>query len=172
METTDNVIPTPERPQALKTLCILSFIGCGLMLCLSLLSIPKILKSNEAKAREVEQTRQFNEGLADALEAQYMDPAYTSKAVTSLAINTVFLLVTFTGVLMMWRLKKTGFYIYAASEVLFYFAKFIPGQEDGSQFMSHASGLVKTLAMVGFALTIAQDIVFIILYWRQTKYMK
>jgi hypothetical protein len=172
METTDNIIPVPERPQALKTLCILSFIGCGLLFCLSLLNIPNIFKSNEAKAMEVAKIREVSESLADQIEAQYMDPSYKSKLITKTLVDEVFLLLTFAGVLMMWKLKKTGFYIYTASEVLYYFSGFISGQGDPSKIMNSLPGFLKGAAVALFILCIIQDLLFIFLYWRQTKHMR
>lgn len=171
MENTE-VIPQEERPKALRTLCILSYIGCGLIFLLCLLSIPNILKSDEAKQREIEQIRGFNEGMADQLEAQYLDPSYKTKMTAKLFIDLSFLALTLIGVVMMWKLKKTGFFIYAASEILYYFSGFLTGQGDPSKMMDSMPGFMKNIAVVVFALVIIQDLLFIFLYWRQTKYMK
>lgn len=170
METTE-IIP-PEKPQALKTLCILSFIGCGLMLLLILLSIPNMTKSDAAKQQEIEQVREFSEEMADQLEVQYLDPSYEKKLVASFFVNLVFLALTVIGVVMMWKLKKTGFYIYAASEILYYFSGFLTGQGDPGEMMNMMPAFVKHLALIMIALVVVQDLIFIILYWRQTKHMK
>jgi len=170
MENTE-VIPQ-ERPQALKTLCILSYIGCALIFLLSLLSIPNILKSDEAKQREIEQVRQMSEEMADQLELQYMDPSYKSKMTGKLVVDLAFLALTFTGVMMMWKLKKTGFYIYAASEVLYYFSGYLSGQGDPSKMLDSMPAMFKNIAMGFVVLMIIQDLLFIFLYWRQTKHMR
>lgn len=170
METTPEIIPS-QRPQALKTLCILSYIGCGLIFLLTLMSIPNITKSDERKAAEIEQVRGVSEEMANQLEAQYMDPNYKSKMTMKLVVDLLFLGLTLTGVIMMWKLKKTGFYIYAASEILYYFSGFLTGQGDPSKMLDSMPGMFKNIAMVMFALVVIQDLVFIILYWRQTKYM-
>lgn len=170
METTE-AVPTEKRPQALKTLCILSYIGCGLIFLLTLMSIPNITKSDERKAQEIEQVRGVSEEMANQLEAQYMDPNYKTKMTMKLIVDLLFLGLTLTGVVMMWNLKKTGFYIYAASEILYYFSGFLTGQGDPSKMMDSMPGMFKSIALVFFALVVIQDLVFIILYWRQTKYM-
>lgn len=171
METTE-VIPQAVRPPALKTLCILSFIGCGLMFLVTLMSLPNITKSDEAKRAEIERVRGISEEMADQLEMQYMDPSYQSRMATKLVVDLAFLALTFTGVMMMWRLKKTGFYIYAASEILYYFSGFITGQGNPAKMMESFPPFVRNIAFVFVALIIIQDFVFIFLYWRQTKYMK
>lgn len=170
MENTE-VIPQETRPQALKTLCILSYIGCGLIFALSLLSIPNILKSDEAKANEIEQVRNYSEEMADQLEMQYIDPSYRSKMTAKLCLDLAFLALTLTGVVMMWKLKKTGFYIYCASEILYYFSGFLTGQGDPSKMMNNMPDFMKNIAFGVFALVIVLDLLFIFLYWRQTKYM-
>jgi hypothetical protein len=126
METTE-LIPQ-ERPQALKTLCILSYIGCGLIFLLTLMTIPNIVKSDEAKQREIEQIRSYSEEMADQLEMQYMDPSYKTKMTAKFFVDLAFLALTLTGVVMMWKLRKTGFYLYAASEILYYFSVFLPAR--------------------------------------------
>jgi len=170
METTE-IIPQ-QKPQALKTLCILSFIGCGLIFLLSLMSIPNITKSDETKQTEIEKIREFSEEMADQLEVQYMDPSYTSKMITKLVVDIAFLAITLIGVVLMWQLKKKGFYIYAASEILYYFSGFLTGQGDPSKMMDSMPAFMKNIAFVVFALVIIQDLLFIFLYWRQTKHMK
>lgn len=170
METTE-IIPQ-EKPQALKTLCILSFIGSGLMLLMVLLSIPNMTKSDEAKQQEIEQVRGFSEEMADQLEMQYMDPAYEKKLLANLLLNLLFLTLTVIGVVMMWKLKKNGFYIYAASEILYYFSGFLTGQGDPGEMMNMMPAFMKNIAFIVLALVVLQDLIFIILYWRQTKFMK
>lgn len=170
METLE-IIP-PERPQALKTLCILSFIGCGLMFLLTLMSIPNITKSDEAKQLEIEQIRAYSEEMADQVEMQYMDPSYKTKMTAKLFVDLAFLALTLIGVVMMWKLNKTGFYIYAASELLYYFSGFLTGQGDPSKIMETFPSFLRNIAFVFLALMIIQDLLFIFLYWRQTKYMK
>lgn len=169
METTE-LIPN-EKPQALKTLCILSFIGCGLIFLLSLLSIPNILKSDEAKQKEIEQVRGFSEDMANQLELQYMDPSYKTKMISKLIVDNAFLAFTLIGVVLMWRLKKKGFYIYAASEILYYGSGFLTGQGDPSKMMDSMPAFMKNVAFAVFGLVIILDLLFIFLYWRQTKYM-
>lgn len=170
METTE-IIPQ-QKPQALKTLCILSFIGCGFIFLLSLLSIPNITKSDEAKQTEIEKIREFSEEMADQLEVQYMDPSYTSKMTLKLVVDIAFLAITLLGVVLMWQLKKKGFYIYAVSEILYYFSGFLTGQGDPSKMMDSMPAFMKNIAFIVFALVIIQDLLFIFLYWRQTKHMK
>lgn len=159
------------RPQALKTLCILSYIGCALLFVLSLLSIPNIIKSDDQKRNEIEQVRGFSEEMADQLETQYMDPSYTTKMTAKLVVDIAFLALSFIGVLMMWKMNKKGFYIYAASEILYYFSGYLSGQGDPGKMMDSLPGFMKNIAFVFFGLMVIQDLLFIFLYWRQTKHM-
>lgn len=171
METTNELIPQ-ERPQALKTLCVLSYIGCALIFLLTLMTIPNITKSDEAKQEEIEQLRGYSEEMADQLEVQYMDPSYKSKMTAKLFVDLAFLALTLTGVVMMWKLKKNGFFIYAASEILYYLSGFLTGQGDPGKMLDMMPAFMKNIAFIFLALVIIQDLLFIFLYWRQTKYMK
>jgi len=161
----------PAIPQSLKTLCILTFVGCGILFLLSFMGIPKAFESIESRMDQVEKIKSFSPEMGEQLEAQLLDPNYKMKAITKVVVDLIFIGFTLTGAILMWRLKKKGFYIYTASEFLYYLSGFITGQGDPSKMMSSLPPFMKNIAMGVFALVVICDLLFIFLYWRQTKYM-
>ena len=106
----DEVAQVKKRPGFLTVICILSFIGIGLTILSSMYSVMTLpftimtLKTNPAVSM-------FGMDLADylpRLEA-YGRMVYT---ITILA-NIACLL----GVIMMWKLKRIGFYLYSFFEI-------------------------------------------------------
>ena len=146
---------TPERPDFLKIICILSFVGCGLMilglsfgsLCLALPQStvdeiwPQVVQSNP--------TLEEIDGLEFFRQLGWM-------CVYGLFAN-IFSLI---GVIMMWRLEKVGFYIYAAAELIGNFVGM--GFDMGQQQKSYG----------GTIFFIVIDLVFIGMYFVNLKYMK
>src|SRR5688572_14933307 len=101
-----------QRPEFLKTLCILSFIGCGLMILAYAIGTMSLGLTEEMIAQFwpqiVEKTPELEE----------VDPVvffhdFGMVCVYSLIAN-IFSLI---GVIMMWRLEKIGFFIYAIAEL-------------------------------------------------------
>lgn len=94
----------PKRTEILTILCILSFIGSGLagfsnlIIALAYNDLDKIIASSKFDIP----------GLKESLNAGR--PFF--------AISFVLYLLSFTGVMLMWKLKKTGFHIYAISQII------------------------------------------------------
>ena len=178
-----DTISTPSeesRPQFLTVLCILTFIGTGLMLGFSLIGIPKtFIRSAEERASQREMTyqkmMQFNPAAADAMlqameeEEKYEKPNW----ILSFGCN----LLSLFGALMMWKQKKTGFYLYLAGEILPYILPLIllggiNGMKSGMGIITSLGGLMQGFAIAVIAFMIIADIAFFIMYALNLRHMK
>ncbi|HMC98131.1 MAG TPA: hypothetical protein VKG92_10775 [Flavobacteriales bacterium] len=152
----------PKRPQFLTVLCILSFIGCGIGLVSGVMGY----FSNKALASSGLQEAMTNAGgemaEASAEMGQAMDMLGGmgldfGKMATSSLIVGLLNIVVLLGVLMMWKLKKTGYYIYTLGQVASVATPFLV-------IGSLAGGLMATLGAIF-------PILFIILYGLNLKHM-
>ncbi|MDI1355933.1 MAG: hypothetical protein PSX36_13510 [bacterium] len=149
----DAMSTEPERPQFLKILCILSFVGCGLMILLysigsmSLGLNEQMISSFWAKAIE------SNPQLED-LDPVVFFHEFGMVCVYGL-IATIFSLI---GVIMMWRLEKIGFFIYAIAEL-------------STNFFSMNMGNAQDKSYAGTIFAVIIDLVFIVLYFQNLKHM-
>lgn len=151
----DNTLaPQPERPQFLKVLCILSFIGCGLMILLSLMLTAMLGLNEEAINKAWEQVVVSQPTLED------VDPMEFFHAVGVYGIYALIAnIISLVGVILMWRLNKFGFFIYAISEIAMNFFSLdikMGGQEKGY------GGMIFWLVI---------DLAFIVMYAVNLKYM-
>jgi len=143
----------PERPEFLKVLCILSFISCGLLILLYSFGTICLTFTEETVASFWDK---FVEGYpalqnVDAMEFFHK---FGMMCVYSL-IATIFSLI---GVIMMWRLEKIGFFMYAAAELITNFFNInVEGMEEKS-----------TGGIIFFVII---DLVFIVMYAVNLKYM-
>ena len=94
----------PKRPELLTLLCVLSFIGSGLasfsnlIITLSYSSIAEIFASSGIDIPGMEEM--------------------LSGGRTFFALSFIIQLLSFIGVLNMWKLNKVGFHIYSISQIL------------------------------------------------------
>lgn len=152
----DNTMaPEPKRPQFLKVLCILSFIGCGLMIFLSLLLAAMLGLGEETINKAWEQVIVSQPGLED------VDPVEFFHAVGIYGIYALIAnIVSLVGVILMWNLNKFGFFIYAISEIVMNF--FSLDIKMGDQEKGYG----------GMIFWIIVDLAFIVMYAVNLKYMK
>ena len=163
----------PKRPGFLKVLCILSFIGTGLGLVMGIMSwwtynaAAKLMEGmgnlggamgdamSEAGAEGgAEAGAAMNNAMSEGMAMMGMDP---HKQAMSALIVALLNIVVFAGAFMMWKLKKTGFYIYTLGQVASIAVPFII-----------VGGLMGgAMAMVGSIFAIA----FIIMYGVNLKHM-
>lgn len=118
METTldnsfEQAMQEPKRPQMLTVLCILSFIWSGiLILCLILaMAFSGIIFEMFEKVANGEGEFQMNE-----MQVQGMEQLMAMGLGGFVAIMGGYLvavIISLLGVIKMWKLQKTGFYIYA-----------------------------------------------------------
>lgn len=156
----------PKRPQLLTVLCILSFIMCALGVISGIWGIyqsqPEVMEKN------IEQVRAFNPEMADQMENQIIAMADNTYNKIAHYLGFIYTLLSFLGVMMMWKLKKNGFYLYAIAEILPYAGFIFAGKESMKMMGTGASA---TFGMVIIALMIIIDVVFVGLYAKNLKEM-
>jgi len=142
-----------ERPTFLTVLCILSYIGVGIAVISSLIA----LTAGKAGSMFMNAAKDV-EGIENApgMETASKGLQY---ATTISAISLISALVVLVGVIMMWKLKKTGFWIYIVGEIAPVIASFLLIGLSG--FFGGA------MAMIGLIF----PVLFIILYGLNVKYM-
>ena len=96
---------TNKRPGLVTVLCILSFIGSGLGVLFSLLGLIGV----GALASVLEKVPGVGEALAGS---------GAGAGIGYVALNLVLNAGTLFGAIMMWKMKKMGFWIYAGSYLL------------------------------------------------------
>jgi len=161
----DNFMNQPKRSQFLTVLCVLSFIMCGVSLITGLLNIYQ--SQPDVMQKRIEQVRTVDASLASQMEDQFIASQSNEFMKVYPYLNLIFLLLSFVGVMMMWNLKKKGFYIYSIAEILPYSSMFfldknamtIPGL-PASAFAS----IMGTMVIV--------DVLFVFLYFRNTADME
>ena len=94
-----NVQTTNQRPTFLTVLCILTFIGSGLGILFSLLGI-------------------FGIGAMNSFLSNYAGAGAADAGILKPILTLVFSAASIYGAIMMWSLKKMGFYLYVAAQVL------------------------------------------------------
>ncbi len=171
METTQNYTinndmpAAPARPQFLTVLCILTWISCGLLLISSVWGV--VMKpSAEEQYESIERMREVSPEMADQMEAAF-EAQNNSNQTVGLAINLVAIALSAFGAYMMWQLKKQGFYVYLAGEILPYFG-FLTG---GSEALLSSMGGPGMMTFVIGALLVF-DLAFIIMYAANLKHMR
>ena len=125
----ENQTQTQARPTFLTVICIISFVGLGLSIINNLFSIafgafsstfyPFIQDGMEQALNEV--------SASDPAASAFMEQIFSSvlkvfEVMPILAsIGLALAIVALVGVIMMWNLKKTGFYLYSGAKVIMIF---------------------------------------------------
>ena len=111
---TDNqpIIESPKRPQFLTVICILSFIFSGIGIIFLLFGIFGVLA---AKSAGIDLSEKMAEMGTDQVS---IDAAAAALSIPSLVISIVLTIISLIGVIMMWKLKKTGFFVYTGTQVI------------------------------------------------------
>lgn len=146
----------PKRPQFLTVLCILTFIGSALAIISAIMGY----FSAQASAAMISNMDSMgNDPTGMMSEMQGMAQKAVDNAVPNLVIAIVCALLCLFGALQMWKLKKTGFYIYTVGEIV----------PPISVFILMGGGLFGGITSV---LTLLVAIVFVVLYALNLKHMK
>ena len=159
MEETITEAGTPaKRPTFLTVLCIISFVGIAFSLIggiMSYFTYSALVSTGDMlgnmKTEGGEQMGQALNAVADVMGLDYGKMALNALVVALLNIPILI------GVLMMWKQKKTGFYIYAGVEVIQCLMPFIL-----------VGGLAGGISGILYAIV---AIVFIVLYGLNLKSM-
>jgi len=145
-----------QRPGFLKVLCILSFVLCGLWLLLFSIAAIVCFNINEDTISQAwDRVIAMQPLLVDT------DPVLFFREVAKLCVyNFGANALSLVGVIMMWRLNRTGFFIYAGAELAANFlalAVDFPGNDSFSG---------------SFFFNLIIDVVFIVMYALNLKQMK
>ena len=146
-------------PKALNVLTILTFIGCAFGAIFTLLTpwLMKFLLGVMNKAAE-SGTDLTPKQVADMEASKKVIELTQTNMVPLIAIGVVGIVLCFVGALMMRKLKKDGFWIYVAGQVL---------PLIGSIVLLGTAQFTGTSSYIMFVI----PIVFIVLYSMQRKYL-
>lgn len=161
-------VEVSARPKFLQVLCILSFIACGFLLITGAFGLKNIfLTIEELAAGE------------DMQALQNISQETYERAVAALKykdINAIFGFLTpvlsLIAVIMMWNLKRPGFILYVFAEIIPYI---LIAFTTGLETFNMSGGMMEnyqSLIYVIMTLVVVFDIVFIIMYSLNLKYMK
>lgn len=127
METLDNneISTTINRPQFLTVLCILSWIMGGLVIVISLIMV--LIKNKFADL-----ITEMNSEQRKQMQLFYENYDFFTYS------NIIYYLLSIFAVILMYRLNKTGFYLYIVTHILINFSQYIftPFVIDGSFIFS------------------------------------
>jgi tryptophan-rich sensory protein len=158
-----------KRPQFLTVLCVLSFVWCGLAFLLGVYGI--IVNTPEKMQENIENMRKFSPAGAQQMEEQMIEQQNSTLGKIQPYLSLVFLMVSFLGVMQMFKLKKTGFYIYAAAELIPYAFILVGGKQAMAMMGSMGGGAMQTAAMVMMVLMVLFDLAFVVMYGVNLKHM-
>ena len=143
-----------ERPTFLTVLCILSFIGIGFAVISNLIS----LFATSAGSALMDVATETLEEYQDLPGVDMVESA-VDYASTLAIIGIIAALVCLWGVIWMWNLKKTGYYIYIVGELSPVIVSFI--------LVGFGSFLGGFMALIGLIF----PLLFVILYGLNVKHM-
>jgi hypothetical protein len=169
MEPTSYSSSTPSNPASgirntfLTVICILSFLGSGWGIVKAVRSYvtadytaqigSEVIKNTEDRVNQRENVPGFVQRIMGSVEAD-MNPDFLRKlAIFSLISN----LLTLTGAILMWNLKKIGFYIYILGIIVLIAAPLTMGKLVGAIGAS----------IIGFI-----GVIFIVMYGVNLKQME
>lgn len=167
---TPETLEFDQRPQFLKTLCILSFIMCGIMLLFALVGLKNIFMSPE----EIMGMNPYLQTMQDENPTAYQAllDSMQYKNINAI-LSFVMPLLSLWGVILMWKMKKTGFYIYLVGELLPYITVAIFNGMSAMYASTAMMGDKGTIVMnVIIGMIIVFDILFIVLYALNLKHLK
>lgn len=158
MEQTNTGAATPaKRPQFLTVLCILTFIGCGVAIIGAVMGYMASLAAGAMIGMAGDMggaDMSTMPGMDDAMSAAN---AMVQYAGVILAVSLLGAVLCLVGAIMMWKQKKTGFYLYVVGELV---------PPIISMVLVGMAGM-GAMGLLGFILPIA----FIVMYGMNLKHM-
>lgn len=108
-----------KMPGFLKTLCILSFVGVGLAIISSIWGYYTAKAAAALTQGFADLGNQLSEGQASGEMNAAMESLNSTLkwAGVNAIVGVIAALICLIGVIMMWKLKKMGFYIYVVGEI-------------------------------------------------------
>lgn len=160
----------PQRPQFLSVLCILTWITCGFVF---ISTVGNILfqKSPEEQMEQIEQMRSISPEAADQMEAALDAQNNDGFKAVNTAITLIACGLSAFGAVMMWQLRKKGFFLYIAGELIPYLSFAFGGAKAMSAL--GAMGGMSGSAVLGITIAVMAlfDGIFIAMYAANTKHM-
>ncbi|WP_128545708.1 DUF2127 domain-containing protein [Larkinella soli] len=152
-----------QRPTFLTILCILTFLSCagGIFNSVSTYSGANFASTTSQEALEQARERVQEEGGSNAVDELLgsVSDNLTADRLRKGAIgNLVFNLLTLIGAVLMWNLRKVGFYVYVAGVLVAVVTPFLVYE-----------GFMSALSFAGTAFISA---IFVVLYALNLKYMR
>ncbi|MGV3630386.1 MAG: hypothetical protein ACO1O6_04240 [Bacteroidota bacterium] len=164
----ENVLDFEDKPSGLpvflKVLCILTFVGAGLyslVYLFNMINFESSIKQLEASQEILSSTNNPFGDMSGLIAA-------TKKwGMLSYILGFAGCILCLVGALMMWKLKKIGFYIYVAGQIIPFIGSFLmmSASSGSGEFM----GAVSTISVV-FAILFS--VAFIIMYGVNLKHLK
>lgn len=148
-------------PVFLKVLCILTFVGAGMGILGSVYNI--LMNDFTIRSLEMQQNNPFGV-FADY--GQYIE-TLKKWGVVAGCLNLLASALCLVGALMMWKLKKTGFFIYVAGQIIPFVVLY--GLMGGAPAMG---GPFAGFAMLGQVLGIIFPLAFVVMYSVNFKHLK
>jgi hypothetical protein len=154
-----NPLPvTKKRPEFLSVLCILSYVGIGIAVMGALVNI-----MINASGKSMMFLQQNNSLFGKIIDNQ--DEYIRMQHVTGI-VGIIAALVCLAGVIMMWKLMKTGYFIYIIGEIA-------PPVVAISLYGHSGFGdMFASLYMLGLVIGFIFPIAFIIMYGVNLKHLK
>ncbi|MDH4473635.1 MAG: hypothetical protein QE487_13580 [Fluviicola sp.] len=154
-----------KRPMFLKVLCILTFVSCGLSFISSIYGLLTVKQSEEAMkmVMNIQQNNDMPEIVSSMQEGLSKIMEWTTTSYY-LALGNV--VICLAGALLMWRLKKPGYFIYIFGQILPFIS--LVGMYSA----------VQDIPILGFSMIIGGifsaifAIAFIIMYGLNVKHMR
>ncbi len=155
-----------KRPQLLTIICILSFIMCAINIGSSTMNV--LTSSPEKMQQTIEQLKTVSPAMADSIETNLIAMESNMYLKYSQHLNILYNLLSFLGILMMWNLNKTGFYIYSVAEILPYIS-YVFVDASSMSIPGLPADSASTYLMVFLVLMIVIDLIFVSLYAKSYK---
>lgn len=147
-----------KRPVFLQVLCILTFIGAGLGILGAVINIFTIGQMEETMTSMNDIMGDFDDSFSNMYRWQKI----------SYVLNLVGSLMCLAGALIMWRLRKYGYYIYVFGQVLPLVGAFM----TFNSLTGIGSGLFGGFGVIMMVFTAVFPIAFIIMYGLNLKHMR
>jgi hypothetical protein len=157
----DNFEQKPaELPVFLKVLCILTFVGSGWGLLSGLFNVVMVDSSREL----LETANRFSDGIYDRMGFD-IDEMIRWTNYSNYA-NLLGSALCLTGALLMWKLKKVGFYLYVPGNLIPLIVSFF-----AVNYMM-GSGPFASLGMIGVVFGSLFSLAFIVMYGVNFKHLR
>ena len=147
----------PVLPSMLNVLTILTFIGCSIFFLFSL-ATPAIIKWSKEMMDKASKTDLTPKEIADIEKGRQAMELMEQHMWPLMIIGIAGIILCFIGALMMRKLKKDGYWIYLAGQVVPYIGSLI--LVGTAQYSGAGSFVVPVISLI-----------FIILYTTQRKYL-